>query len=64
MTTHKKVSVLPIYLVGLTWLSYALLFPLNTRMHYVLCAGLSLVVFVAGKAIRSEERRVGKECRL
>ena len=51
MTTHKKVSVLPIYLVGLTWLSYALLFPLNTRMHYVLCAGLSLVVFVAGKAI-------------
>ena len=27
MTTHKKVSVLPIYLVGLTWLSYALLFP-------------------------------------
>ena len=29
MTTHKKVSVLPIYLVGFVWLGYALLFPLN-----------------------------------
>ena len=51
MTTHKKVSVLPIYLVGLVWLGYALLFPLNAPVHYLLCAGLSLAVFVAGKAI-------------
>ena len=51
MTTHKKVSVLPIYLVGLVWLGYALLFPLNAPLHYVLCAGLSLAAFVAGKAI-------------
>lgn len=51
MTTHKKVSVLPIYLVGLVWLGYALLLPLNAPVHYLLCAGLSLAVFVAGKAI-------------
>ncbi|MCI8304393.1 MAG: hypothetical protein HFF52_07175 [Lawsonibacter sp.] len=51
MTTHKKVSVLPIYLVGAVWLGYALLFPLRAPLHYVLCAGLSLLVFVGGKAI-------------
>lgn len=51
MTTHKKVSVLPIYLVGLVWLGYALLFPLNAPLHYTLCAGLSLAAFVVGKAI-------------
>lgn len=51
MTTHKKVSVLPIYLVGFVWLGYALLFPLNAPLHYILCAGLSVAVFVAGKAI-------------
>ena len=51
MTTHKKASVLPIYLVGLVWLSYALLFPLRAPLHYALCAGLSLITFVAGKAI-------------
>ena len=51
MTTHKKVSVLPIYLAGLVWLGYALLFPLHAPLHYVLCAGLSLAAFVAGKAI-------------
>lgn len=51
MTTHKKVSVLPIYLVGLVWLGYALLFPLNAPLHYILCAGLSFVAFAVGKAI-------------
>ena len=51
MTTHKKVSVLPIYLVGFVWLGYALLFPLNAPLHYILCAGLSAAAFVAGKAI-------------
>ena len=33
MTTHKKVSVLPIYLVGLVWLGYALLLPLILNIH-------------------------------
>ena len=51
MTTHKKVSVLPIYLVGFVWLGYALLFPLNAPLHYLLCAGLSFAAFAAGKAI-------------
>ena len=51
MTTHKKVSVLPIYLVGLVWLGYALLFPLNAPLHYILCAGLSFVAFAVGKAL-------------
>lgn len=51
MTTHKKVSVLPIYLVGFVWLGYALLFPLNSPLHYILCAGLSFAAFAAGKAI-------------
>lgn len=51
MTTHKKVSVLPIYLVGLVWLGYALLFPLRAPLHYILCAGLSFAAFVVGKAI-------------
>ena len=51
MTTQKKVSVLPIYLVGLVWLGYALVFPLKTPIHYALCAGLSFAAFVLGKAI-------------
>ncbi|MEY8402334.1 5-bromo-4-chloroindolyl phosphate hydrolysis family protein [Oscillospiraceae bacterium 44-34] len=51
MTTHKKVSVFPIYLVGFVWLGYALMFPLNTPLHYILCAGLSLIAFTLGKAI-------------
>ena len=46
MTTHKKVSVLPIYLLGLVWLGYALVFPLNAPLHYILCAGLSFAAFV------------------
>ena len=51
MTTHKKTSVLPIYLVGLVWLGYALLFPLHRVSHYLICAGLSLAAFTLGKAI-------------
>lgn len=51
MTTRKKVSVLPVYLVGLAWLGYALFFPLNAPLHYLLCAALSLAVFTLGKAI-------------
>ena len=51
MKTHKKVSVIPIYLVGLTWLLYALLFPLYAPTHYILCAGASLLVFIIGKAV-------------
>ena len=51
MKVRKKTSVLPIYLLGLTWLVYAALFPLNAPVHYVICAAVSLAVFVAGKAL-------------
>ena len=51
MNIHKKVSVAPIYLFGLTWLVYAALFPLYAPVHYLLCAGASVVVFIIGKAI-------------
>jgi len=46
-----KRSVLPIYLVGITWLAYALLFSLRTPVQFLLCALLSAAVFVAGKAL-------------
>lgn len=46
-----KRSVLPIYLVGITWLAYSLLFSLRTPAQFLLCALLSASVFVAGKAL-------------
>lgn len=51
MAKHVKRSVIPIYLVGLTWLGYALIRPLATVPQYLLCGGLSLAAFVVGKAI-------------
>lgn len=51
MKTQKKTSVLPVYLVGLTWLIYAMLFPLNAPLHYIVCAVVSALVFVVGKAV-------------
>ena len=51
MAKHVKRSVLPIYLVGATWLVYAMVSPLRTAPQYVICAGLSLVAFVVAKVI-------------
>ena len=51
MTKHTKRSVIPIYLIGVAWLVYALLFPLRTATHYLICGALSLVAFVAGKGL-------------
>lgn len=51
MAKHVKRSVLPIYLVGVTSLIYALVFPLRRPVHYALCAAVCAVVFVVGKAI-------------
>ena len=42
MAKHIKPSVLPIYLVGVVWLGYALLFPLKSAASYGICAVLSL----------------------
>ena len=51
MAKHVKRSVLPIYLIGVVWLGYSLLFPLRTAVQYLVCAGISLAAFVVGKAI-------------
>lgn len=51
MAKHVKRSVLPIYLVGVASLGYALVFPLRRPLHYALCAAVCAVVFVVGKAI-------------
>ena len=51
MAKHIKRSVLPIYLIGVTWLVYALLFRLNTVSGYLTCGILSAVVFVIAKAV-------------
>lgn len=51
MAKHVKRSVIPIYLIGAVWLVYALMFPLRTAAQFVLCAGVSLVAFVIGKAV-------------
>ena len=51
MAKHVKRSVLPIYLVGVVWLVYALLFPLRTAGQYLICAALSAVAFVIGKTL-------------
>ena len=51
MAKHVKRSVLPIYLIGVVWLGYSLLFPLRTPVQYLVCVGVSLVAFVIGKAI-------------
>lgn len=51
MAKHVKRSVLPVYLIGVTWLGYALLFSFHRVTDFVLCALLSVGVFVIGKAI-------------
>lgn len=51
MAKVVKKSVAPIYLVGIIWLVYALVFPLYRATDYVLCALLSVVAFAVGKAI-------------
>lgn len=51
MAKHTKHSVAPIYMVGASWLGYALLFPLHRVTDYLICGGVSLVAFVAGKAV-------------
>ena len=51
MAKQIKRSVLPIYLVGVTWLVYAVLFPLRGVLDFALCAGASAVVFILGKAV-------------
>ena len=51
MAKHKKVSVVPIYLVGATWLGAGAFFSLHRVSDYVACALVSAAAFVAGKAL-------------
>ena len=51
MAKRVKQSVVPIYLIGITWLGYSLVFSLWSIMDYVLCGLVSAVVFVIGKAV-------------
>lgn len=51
MAKRVKRSVVPIYLIGLTWLAYTLAFSLRKPLDFVLCAGTSVLVFIIGKAI-------------
>ena len=51
MAKHVKRSVLPIYMVGAAWLIYAAFFQLRTPVQYIMCAALSAVAFVVGKAL-------------
>ena len=51
MAKHVKRSVIPIYLIGVTWLAYAALFSLRNPVNYLVCAAVSAVVFVGAKAL-------------
>lgn len=51
MAKHIKRSVIPIYLIGVVWLVFALFFSLHTLADYALCAVVSAAVFVVGKAV-------------
>lgn len=51
MAKHIKRSVIPIYLIGVTWLVYAVMFGFQRNLDFLLCAVVSMVVFVGGKAI-------------
>ncbi len=51
MANHVKHSVIPTYLIGVTWLGYAAVAPLKRPTDILICAVLSGVVFVVGKAI-------------
>lgn len=52
MRAVTKKSALPIYALGAVWLIWALLFPLYSVTHYLLCAAVSLLAYaVLSKAI-------------
>jgi len=46
-----KRSAAPIYLIGVTWLAYALLFSLRTPAQFLACAGLSVLAYVVGRSL-------------
>lgn len=53
--TKVKKSVLPIYLVGAVWLAYGATHPLKTAGQFMVCALLSVIAYVVGKAIYPDQ---------
>jgi hypothetical protein len=52
MAKHIKKSVVPIYMIGVTWLVYSLLFSLHTfPVDYILCTLASVIVYFVAKAV-------------
>ena len=51
MSVVKKKSVLPIYLVGIVWLLWAIFGTLNHPIHYIRTAAVSIVVYAVAKAL-------------
>ncbi len=51
MAYVKKRSVLPVYLLGGTWLVWSLFFPLYRPVHYIMAALASLAVYYIGKIL-------------
>ena len=51
MARIVKRSVAPIYLGGLVWLAYAVLFPLYRVSDYIICGVISAAFFLLGKTI-------------
>ena len=51
MATMVKKSVIPFYLAAAVWLVFGFALPFYRVMDYILCALISLVVFIVGKAI-------------
>lgn len=61
MAKHTKRSVAPIYFIGLVWLGFALFGSLSGTMDYMICAVVSVVAFIAGKAIFPDKTYEVKE---
>lgn len=51
MAKHVKRSVVPIYLVGIVWLTFGCLFSLHSPLDYILCTIISAAVFLLAKAL-------------
>jgi len=51
----------PLYLIGLTWLFYALFFPLYRWYHFAFVAVLSIVIYILGEALAPRKEVVFEE---
>ena len=61
MAFMKRKSVLPIYLVGVTWLVWAVFLPLYRPAHYIMAALASAIVYFVGKMIWPDRGYVLKD---